>query len=52
MIVALDQAPTNPVTLSPLGTPATVAVDAQADVNGQLTIIQNSVQIEIEERFK
>lgn len=50
LIVALDQAPSNPITFS-IGSPATVTLSAQADVNSQLTIIQNSVQVDIQERF-
>lgn len=50
-IVALDQAPTNPVTFAPLGVLANISVAAKADVNGELTIITESIQVESQERF-
>jgi predicted secreted protein len=50
-IVALDQAPTNPVTFAPLGTLANISVAAKADVNSQLQIIAQSIQVESRERF-
>lgn len=49
--VSLDQAPTNPVTFAPLGTLANVSVAGKADVNGQLTIIAQSLQIKSQERL-
>lgn len=51
IVVALDQAPTNPVTFTPLGTPANISVAASADANGHLTIAQYSIQFSCEERF-